>query len=67
MGSLAKETNDIEAHIDTVGEPSMYPQLVELVEGLSKNRHVKTVSMQTNGHCCQLNSLTNWNLLVFLG
>ena len=44
-----KETNDIEAHIDTVGEPSMYPQLVELVKGLSKNSHVKTVSMQTNG------------------
>ncbi|VVB88907.1 Coenzyme PQQ synthesis protein E [uncultured archaeon] len=44
-----KETNDIEAHIDTVGEPAMYPQLVELVEGLSKNSHVKTVSMQTNG------------------
>src|SRR3972149_8855404 len=44
-----KETDDIEAHIDTVGEPAMYPQLVELVEGLAKNRHVSTVSMQTNG------------------
>jgi uncharacterized Fe-S cluster-containing radical SAM superfamily enzyme len=44
-----KETDDIEAHIDTVGEPAMYPQLVELVEGLTKNSHVKTVSMQTNG------------------
>jgi len=44
-----KETNDIEAHIDTVGEPAMYPQLVELVGGLSKNSHIKTVSMQTNG------------------
>lgn len=44
-----KETNDIEAHIDTVGEPAMYPRLEELVAGLSKNRHVKTVSMQTNG------------------
>ncbi len=44
-----KETNDIEAHIDTVGEPLMYPQIVELVHGLSGNRHVKTVSMQTNG------------------
>lgn len=44
-----KETNDIEAHIDTVGEPAMYPQLAELVKGLSKNSHVKTVSMQTNG------------------
>ena len=44
-----KETDDIEAHIDTVGEPSMYPQLVELVERLSENKHVKTISMQTNG------------------
>jgi len=44
-----KEIDDIEAHIDTVGEPSMYPQLVELVERLSGNEHVNTVSMQTNG------------------
>lgn len=44
-----KETDEIEAHIDTVGEPSMYPQLVELVERLASNPHVKTVSMQTNG------------------
>ncbi|VVB96777.1 Coenzyme PQQ synthesis protein E [uncultured archaeon] len=44
-----KEINDIEAHIDTVGEPAMYPELVELVEGLSANSHVRTVSMQTNG------------------
>jgi uncharacterized Fe-S cluster-containing radical SAM superfamily enzyme len=44
-----KEVTDIEAHIDTVGEPAMYPQLVELVEGLSGNSHVKVVSMQTNG------------------
>lgn len=44
-----KETNQIEAHIDTVGEPLMYPQIVELVSGLSVNRHVRTVSMQTNG------------------
>ncbi|MCE8423497.1 MAG: radical SAM protein, partial [Candidatus Methanoperedens sp.] len=44
-----KETDEIEAHIDTVGEPAMYPQLVELVRGLSQNSHVKTVSMQTNG------------------
>ncbi len=44
-----KETNDIEAHIDTVGEPLMYPQIVELVQVLSANRNVKIVSMQTNG------------------
>jgi uncharacterized Fe-S cluster-containing radical SAM superfamily enzyme len=44
-----KEIDDIEAHIDTVGEPMMYSQIAELVSGLSGNRHVKTVSMQTNG------------------
>ncbi len=44
-----KETDGIEAHIDTVGEPAMYPQLVELVRNLSENPHVKTISMQTNG------------------
>jgi uncharacterized protein len=44
-----KEVTDIEAHVDTVGEPAMYPQLIELVEGLSGNGHVKVVSMQTNG------------------
>ncbi len=44
-----KEINDIEAHIDTVGDPAMYPQLVELVDGLSKKANVRTVSMQTNG------------------
>ena len=44
-----KEIDDIEAHIDTVGEPAMYPQLVELVRGLSQSRHVRTISMQTNG------------------
>lgn len=47
--ALYKEIKDIEAHIDTVGEPAMYPQLIELVEGLSGNNHVKVVSMQTNG------------------
>lgn len=44
-----KEIDDIEAHIDTVGEPLMYPQIVELAEGLSANKYVSTVSMQTNG------------------
>ena len=44
-----KGTDEIEAHVDTVGEPAMYPHLAELIEGLAKNCHVKTVSMQTNG------------------
>ncbi len=40
---------DVEAHIDTVGEPAMYPELVDLVEGLSANDSVNIISMQTNG------------------
>ncbi len=56
-----KEITDIEAHIDTVGEPAMYPQLIELVEGLSVNSHVKVVSMQTNG------ALLNTKLIDELG
>ncbi len=44
-----KEIYNIEAHIDTVGEPLMYPRIVELVQGLSQNKHVTVVSMQTNG------------------
>lgn len=56
-----KEITDIEAHIDTVGEPAMYPQLIELVEGLSGNSHVKVISMQTNG------ALLNTKLIDNLG
>jgi uncharacterized Fe-S cluster-containing radical SAM superfamily enzyme len=44
-----KEIDDIEAHIDTVGEPAMYPELIELVGGLSANSRVNIISMQTNG------------------
>jgi len=39
----------------------MYPQLVELVERLSGNEHVRIISMQTNG------ALLNKNLLDNLG
>ena len=44
-----KDCKGIDAHIDTVGEPAMYPMLVELVQRLAESRHVSTVSMQTNG------------------
>jgi len=44
-----KGIRDLEAHIDTVGEPTSYPKLVELVQGLAQNEKVKIVSMQTNG------------------
>lgn len=37
------------AHIDSVGEPFMYPQIVELVAGLKKISGIKKVSMVTNG------------------
>jgi len=44
-----KGRNRIEAHIDTVGEPTTYPRLIELVQGLSEIEGIETVSMQTNG------------------
>ncbi len=49
LAASYKEIDGIEAHIDTVGEPLMYPRIVELVQGLSQNQHVSVVSMQTNG------------------
>ncbi|RLI14148.1 MAG: radical SAM protein [Candidatus Hecatellales archaeon] len=40
----------LEAHIDTVGDPLTYPQIVELVEALSRTQGVKVVSMQSKGY-----------------
>ena len=44
-----KGEHEIEAHIDTVGDPLTYPHIVELVHGLHQTRGVKMVSMQTHG------------------
>jgi len=44
-----KEEHEIEAHIDTVGDPLTYPHITELVHELHQTRGVKTVSMQTHG------------------
>ncbi len=44
-----KECNEIEINIDSTGEPTAYPQLVELVKGVKSFPEVKVVSMQTNG------------------
>lgn len=44
-----KETSNIEIHIDGCGEPTLYPQLVELVQRLSEISEIETISMQTNG------------------
>ncbi|MEM3627969.1 MAG: radical SAM protein [Candidatus Bathyarchaeia archaeon] len=39
----------IEAHIDTVGDPTTYPDIVELVARLNQISGVDVVSMQTHG------------------
>ncbi len=44
-----KGVDDIEAHIDGIGEPLLYKDIVKLVEGIRSNEHVRTISMQTNG------------------
>jgi uncharacterized Fe-S cluster-containing radical SAM superfamily enzyme len=44
-----KGRHNIEAHIDTVGDPITYPKIVELVAQLSQTEGVETVSMQTHG------------------
>jgi len=44
-----KGEHEIEAHIDTVGDPLTYPNVIELVHELHQTRGVKTVSMQTHG------------------
>jgi len=40
----------IEAHIDTVGDPTLYPRITDLIQELSSIRGVEVVSMQTHGY-----------------
>ncbi len=44
-----KGVDDIEAHIDTVGDPFTYPHIVELVERIREVPGVKVISSQTHG------------------
>ena len=44
-----KNCNDVEIHIDGVGEPTLYPKITELIKLIRKNKSVKTISMQSNG------------------
>ncbi|MEM3576849.1 MAG: radical SAM protein [Candidatus Bathyarchaeia archaeon] len=44
-----KGEKNIEAHIDTVGDPTTYPEIVELVARLNQTSGVEVVSMQTHG------------------
>jgi uncharacterized Fe-S cluster-containing radical SAM superfamily enzyme len=39
----------VECHIDSPGEPVMYPHLPELITGLKKIDEVNVISLQTNG------------------
>jgi len=39
----------VECHIDSPGEPMMYPRFAELVASLRKIDEVQTISVQTNG------------------
>lgn len=42
-----KDVNNIEVHIDGMGDPGNYKDLVELVQGIKSIASVKTISMQT--------------------
>lgn len=44
-----KDCNEIEANIDSVGEPTTYPKLTELIKELKKIPEIEYISMQTNG------------------
>jgi len=39
----------VECHIDSPGEPLLYPKLIDLVKAVKRIDGVRTVSMQTNG------------------
>lgn len=44
-----KNIDDIQAHIDTVGDPLTYPKIVDLVQSLSEIKEVKVISLETHG------------------
>lgn len=44
-----KDCKEIEINIDSMGEPTSYPQLAELISDLKKIPEVTFISMQTNG------------------
>jgi len=44
-----KECDEIEANIDSVGEPTSYNYLIELIKELKNIPEIRFISMQTNG------------------
>ena len=44
-----KEINNIEAHINSQGEPLLYADIVDLIKDIRKIKQIKTISIDTNG------------------
>ena len=44
-----KGFDNLEAHIDAQGEPTIYPYLLDLIRGISGIPGIEVISMQTNG------------------
>jgi len=44
-----KQNENIEAHIDGAGEPTLHPKFREIVAKLAEIKNVKVISLQTNG------------------
>jgi len=44
-----KKCRELEMHIDGCGEPTIHPEIVELVQALAEIENVEVISMQTNG------------------
>lgn len=55
-----KEIDGIEIHIGPNGEPLLYADIIGLIKDISKIKHVKTISIDTNG------TLLNKNIIKML-
>jgi hypothetical protein len=44
-----KESDEIEAHIDAVGEITCHPKIIEILKEIKKIKEVKKISIQANG------------------
>lgn len=58
-GLVAVKGGGVEAHIDTVGDPFTYPNLVDLVSAMSDLGGVETISLQTHGHLMNEGMISN--------
>ncbi len=56
-----KNGKNMEINLDSVGEPSAYPHLVELLQGIQMIPEVSFVSMQTNGTLLTEEKVKAWD------